>query len=131
MLRKMKPTKMKLGLLVIVISIAGTPATSTTALADPLFVAVGWNGEFTRIDANAGQIPPTRSDLPQYLQALSYSPGGTLYVGGGNIFGPVADLYTMNPLTGDVSHVTASASDIRWRPFPRRDSCTRPLAQRR
>lgn len=74
-----------------------------SAVAEPLFCAVGWHGEFTHIDAELGQVPPTRYDLPTQFNALARSPDGTLYAGG-----RAGGLYTIDPLTGDFefSHET-------------------------
>jgi len=77
----------------------------------PLFCAVGWHGEFTMIDPAIGEIPPKRTDLPAYLQALAWSPNGTLYAGRRN------DLYTIDPWTGEFEHIISTRSDIRGMAF--------------
>jgi WD40 repeat protein len=79
--------------------------------ANPIFCSVGWEGEFTHIDPSLGQISPTRDDLPECLQALAWSPNGILYAGKEDA------IYTINPLTGDVSYFLTINSDIRGMAF--------------
>jgi hypothetical protein len=108
--RTVKNTKLKLRLFIIVILLVSMGMTGV-ALAEPLFCAVGWFGEFTHIDASIGQVPPTRDDLPSRLQALAWSPSGDLYAGR---FG---DLYTLDPLTGDTAHFLSINLEIRGMAF--------------
>lgn len=84
---------------------------SSSVFASPLFCAVGWFGEFTHIDADVGQVPPTRSDLPSFQQALARAPDGTLYAGRSG------DLYTIDPMTGDTQHFLSIDTDIRGMAF--------------
>jgi WD40 repeat protein len=85
--------------------------TSITAYAAPVFCAVGWWGEFTKIDPNIGQIPPIRDDLPLYLQELAWSPNGILYAGRD------CDIYTVNPNNGNTTHLLSIDFDIRGMAF--------------
>jgi WD40 repeat protein len=68
---------------------------SHEARAKEVFCAVGWYGDFTWIDPTVGQVAPTRNDLPEHLQTLARSPGGTLFAGRDGA------LYTLDPFTGD------------------------------
>jgi hypothetical protein len=79
---------------------------TSTASAKEVFVAVGWYGEFTQLDPTLGQTDPTRTDLPEHLQALARSPDGTLFAG------RHGSLYTLDPFTGDTSLVTSPRVDI-------------------
>ena len=84
---------------------------SSALHADPTWVAVGWNGQFTHINPLSGPLPPTRSDLPLYLQALALSPSGTLYAGASG------KICTIDPLTGDATLFRTIDSDIRGMAF--------------
>lgn len=75
------------------------------------FCAVGWLGEFTQIDSESGQVPPTRTDLPSRLQALAWSPSGILYAGKRD------ELLTIDPATGDTNYLLESRGDIRAMAF--------------
>ena len=65
--------------------------------ANELFWAVGWYGEFTQIDATTGEVAPTRTDLPDDLQALAWSPNGVLFAGCED------KLYTLDLAAGDAA----------------------------
>lgn len=80
---------------------------SPTTEAKELFCAVGWYGEFTQIDPTTGQVTPTRTDLPNNLQSLAWSPDGTL------IAGREGSLYTIDPWTGDTSLLLSTDVDFR------------------
>jgi outer membrane protein assembly factor BamB len=63
-----------------------------------VLVAVGWHGEFARVDMTTRTVLTTRSDLPPNFQAAAAAPDGTVYAGthGG-------DIYRLDPLTGDTT----------------------------
>jgi outer membrane protein assembly factor BamB len=84
---------------------------SSSASSKELFCAVGWNGEFTHIDPTLGQVAPTRTDLPDNLQALAWSPDGTLFAGREGM------LYTLDPSTGDTKLFLPVDLDIRGMAF--------------
>lgn len=75
------------------------------ASGEPLFCAVGWQYEFTHIDAAVGQVLPTHSDLPRYMSGLAWSPDGTLYAGAGFGDDNLNEIYTLNPWTGTAEYV--------------------------
>jgi hypothetical protein len=81
--------------------------------ASEQFCAVGWNGEFTHIDSTIGEIPPSRTDLPQYMQALAYDPTGVLYACRSRFLTTTASLYTLHPVTGETTHSLWLDVDIR------------------
>ncbi|UCF44039.1 MAG: hypothetical protein JSV99_03735 [Planctomycetota bacterium] len=86
-------------------------ADGSTNESPTLLCAVGWFGEFAHIDPTVGVVSPTRYDLPSELQALAWSPDATLYAGRKD------DLYTLDPMTGDVNHFLSSPGDIRAMAF--------------
>lgn len=104
-------TKLKLMSFIIVVLLVSMGMMPGVVFAEPLFCAVGWNGEFTHIDASIGQVAPTRSDLPSDLQALAWSPSGELYAGRDG------DIYTLDSLTGDMVHFLSIDLDIRGMAF--------------
>ena len=100
-------------LLIVSIGVLAAILLASTGLvqAEPLFCGVAFYGEFTHIDPVIGQVPPTRNDLPTSLQALAWSPGGTLYAGRSG------DLYTVDPWTGQSTHFLSITSDVRGMAF--------------
>jgi WD40 repeat protein len=67
------------------------------------FIAVGYNGQFTRIDTSIGEIPPTRNDLPYSLQEIAKSPKGIYYTI--NYFDSPSGLWTIDPFTGGTKYL--------------------------
>jgi hypothetical protein len=96
-------------LLTLVVAAGGV--FSQAARAKEVFCAVGWHGEFTWIDPTVGQIAPTRDDLPNELQALAWSPDGTLFAGRNGA------LYKLDPFTGDTSLFLSMDLDFRGMAF--------------
>ena len=107
----MKYTNSKRILSLGMVMLASIEITISVALANPIFCAVGWEGEFTTIDPSVGPVSPTRTDLPDELQALSWSPDGTLYAG------RLGDLYKLDPLSGDIEYLLSVNVDIRAMAF--------------
>ena len=70
------------------------------ASGELLFCAVGWDRDFTHIDAAVGQVPPTHTDSPDHLQGLAWSPDGTLYAVASGISASYNRIYTLDPWTG-------------------------------
>ena len=101
----------KASIILVLLSVRALCGTSAAEASDYLFCAVGWHGEFTIIEPGTPESAPTRTDLPRYLQALAWSPNGTLFAGREN------DLYTLNPWTGDVNHFLSTRTDIRGMAF--------------
>ncbi len=101
------------GLLNVSIGVLAAILLASTGLvqAEPLLCGVSLYGDFTHIDPVIGQVPPTRNDLPASLQALAWSPGGTLYAGRSG------DLYTVDPWTGHITHYLSITSDVRGMAF--------------
>lgn len=96
---------------VMMISLVSS-AVSGSAVADSVrLVAVGWNGEFTHIDSKVGEVPPTHQNLPTGMQALAWSPDGTLFAA------KRGNLFTMDPATGEVSLEAVLGFDIRGLAF--------------
>jgi WD40 repeat protein len=78
-----------------------------------LFCAVGYNGEFTQIDPLTGEVGVKRTDLPKQLQALSWSPNGTLYAGTNS-----GQIYSINPFNGNYAFIrTLSINNLRGMAF--------------
>jgi hypothetical protein len=65
-----------------------------------LFFAVGYHGQFTHIDPSIGEVPPTRNDLPDSLQALATSPNGICYT-----ISYSSGLFVIDPFTGDTQYL--------------------------
>ena len=79
------------------------------ASAGPVFCAIGWNGQFTHIDADIGQLFPTKGVSPGGFQALSWSPDGILYAGGiVNQYQHIGGLYIIDVSTGDTTAIFTS-----------------------
>ena len=77
------------------------------------FCAVGWFGEFGRIDSRTGEGQLIRTDMPPRLQALAWSRDGVLYAGRED------DLFVLDPQTGETEHVLSFRCDIRGMAFGR------------
>ncbi|KPL11270.1 hypothetical protein AMJ85_03985 [candidate division BRC1 bacterium SM23_51] len=90
---------------------------SRVSVGSEQFCAVGWNGEFTHIDSHIGEIPPSRSDLPGYMQALAYSSTGVLYACQSRFLTTTASLYIIDPVTGDTTHSLWLDVDVRGMAF--------------
>ena len=99
--------------IVVFMVVVGVGVLPADAVAGTLFCAVDWQRHFTHIDSDEGQVPPTRSDLPRGLQALAYSPSGTLYLASDGVDSAPGALYAMNPQTGDTTQVVSVSTDIR------------------
>ncbi len=97
----------------IALAVAVFALLSHTVLADPKFVAVGWTGNFTHIDAPNGEVPPSRTDLPQYMQALAYSTTGALYVARHSYGGGTSDIQMIDPMTGETTFTVSVSEDVR------------------
>jgi WD40 repeat protein len=102
-------TQQLAALLALVVAAGGV--FSEAARAKEVFCAVGWEGEFTWIDPTVGQVAPTRTDLPEHLQSLAWSPDGTLFAGRDGA------LYTLDPLTGDTELFLSIGLDFRGMAF--------------
>lgn len=89
----------------VALACALATAFSTRALADALrFAAVTFDGRFTHIDPAAGEVAPTRSDLPTRLNAIARAPTGEYMVGRAHSLADptwTQEFYWLNPLTGD------------------------------
>ena len=95
------------------VSLAVVLAVQPAVWADSYFVAVGWRGEFARIDAGTLEVYEMLNVLPHELQAIDLSPEGTLYAGPG----ASRDLYAIDPDTAAAELFLSIDSDIRGMAF--------------
>ena len=76
--------------------------TMAPAWAGTLFFAVGFNGEFTHIDSELGQVAPTGTSNVGRLQALATSTDGSFYTIKYASVTP-GGLYSIDPWTGEAT----------------------------